>query len=368
MDILDIGASRSYTKKSLVGLGALKGAPCTISNVQEDTKENIVTFKWTGTDGSSQTRDLKVKNGTSIVKVEINDDNTLTCTMSDGSVVKSSSTWTVEAENIGYTTDEDASVSDVKGALDKLMTKTDSVLTEDFTANVAMGNITVGKRFPKGTQLEDIIVDMLTQYIKPTVNLILNPSKTLYDEVEESITSITLSAVVTKNTSNIKKVEFYVNGTVVNTVTANVINGGTFPYIYNPSTPIKADTSFKVVVTDVNDGTGTASKDVAFIAKSYYGIVSADVSEPNASNIKVLNNTLKNAKKYVYSEITTDWGKVCYAYPSELGALTSIKDEVNNINYTGSFNKTITTVDGVEYFVYTQIDPSASENVTLTFS
>ena len=120
MDILDIGASRSYTKKSLVGLGALKGAPCIVSDVQEGAEETVLTLKWTGTDGSSQTRDIRLKNGAdgedapTITTIEINPDNSITCVMSDGSTVNSSNSLEIDAGNVGYTTGEDASVSDVK--------------------------------------------------------------------------------------------------------------------------------------------------------------------------------------------------------------------------------------------------------------
>ena len=63
-----------------------------------------------------------------------------------------------------------------------------------------------------------------------------------------------------------------------------------------------------------------------------------------------------------------DFGKVVYAYPKEFGALTSIKDTVNNLNYTDSFSKTTVTVDGIDYLVYTQTDPSAADGIKLVFA
>ena len=56
-----------------------------------------------------------------------------------------------------------------------------------------------------------------------------------------------------------------------------------------------------------------------------------------------------------------------YAYPAELGNLTSIMDEINNISYTNSFTKSTVSVDGISYNVYTQTDPSASTDVELKF-
>ena len=43
-------------------------------------------------------------------------------------------------------------------------------------------------------------------------------------------------------------------------------------------------------------------------------------------------------------------------------------DTVNNLNYTDTFSRSETTIDGMEYYVYTQIEPSASDGVTLAFT
>lgn len=370
LDVVSMILSNSFTEESLIGGGAVKGKNCTVSTIDTTNEGSEVKFLWTLDDGTQKTSTLKIKNGISVTSVDLDETtNKLTCTLSDGSIQECGIVNVVtDVSKIEYTPSVDATIHTVEDALNKLITKTDAELESPLVSNVSIGSIVSGTTFPKGTSLEEIIRQMLTQYIKPVVNLVINPNQTLYDEVEDSLTSITLNAVVTKKTSDIAKVEFYVNNTLVSTITANVTNGGTFPYIYTPATPITDDTSFRVVVTDVEDGEGTMSKAIEFIAKSYYGILSADLGDVTEANIKALNNTLKNTKKYVYSGITTDWGKVCYAYPSELGALSSIKDEINNLNYTNSFAKTTVTVDGIEYFVYTQIDPTASTNNELTFA
>lgn len=243
-----------------------------------------------------------------------------------------------------------------------------TVLTAQIKADIAIGNVTVGKVYPAGTQIEDIIRDMLTQYLTPEVKLTINPATTLYDIVYEYLDSMTMDATVTKKTSEIAKIEFLVNGTVVHTITTGVANGGLFEYTYTPDDEIIDDTTFKVVVTDVKGGTASASKSIKFVGRTYYGIVDANTGAPTEAVIKTLNGLLKDTKSYVYSGITMDWGKVCYAYPASFGNLTSIKDTVNNLNYTTEFTKTTATVDGVDYIVYTQTNASASTNVQLTFA
>lgn len=59
MDVLD----RSFTKKTVVGLGALKGAPCTISNITESATGITIKFSWTGTDGTKQEQSAFIPRG-----------------------------------------------------------------------------------------------------------------------------------------------------------------------------------------------------------------------------------------------------------------------------------------------------------------
>ena len=62
------------------------------------------------------------------------------------------------------------------------------------------------------------------------------------------------------------------------------------------------------------------------------------------------------------------YGKVVYAYPKSLGTLTKIMDNENNVNYTTSFARTELTIDNIDYYVYTQIDPSAADNIKIDFT
>ena len=63
LSITTLALARKYTKDSLIGLGAVKGAPCTITNIIENPDEIIVTFGWEGTDGSSQSSTITIPTG-----------------------------------------------------------------------------------------------------------------------------------------------------------------------------------------------------------------------------------------------------------------------------------------------------------------
>lgn len=307
MDLITLAKAKKYTDDSIEGTsGVLKGKNCTIKSIEKIDGVNTVTFQWTADDGSVKTSTMQVLDGL-------------------------------------------------------------PVTTEAITSNVSIGSITPGKTYPAGTDFQDILKDILTQYTPPAVTLTINPNASLYDIVSDSVNQITMNAVITKKTSDVSKLEFFVNDTLVHTVDTNISNGGTFLYTYNPATPIRTDTRFKIVVTDIKNGTSDSTKNIKFVAKSYYGIVDANIGAPTESIVKTLTAKLKDTKNLTYDGITTDWGKVCYAYPTSFGNLTSIKDMINNLNYTTEFTKTTLTVDGIDYVCYTQTNASASVNVQLTF-
>ena len=68
--------SKKYTEQSLDGVGALKGAPCTIKSTTETDEGTIVVFEWTDNNGITQETTILVKNGADgkdgngVVKVE----------------------------------------------------------------------------------------------------------------------------------------------------------------------------------------------------------------------------------------------------------------------------------------------------------
>ena len=273
------------------------------------------------------------------------------------------------AGDISYTKDGSPEISTVKLALDKALSS-GATLSEPLTVNNPVGSATSGKVYAKDTSLESVIRDMLIKEEAPTLTLNISPNRTLYDVVEETVSSVTMNAVVGKKTYNLSKVEFYVDNVLKNT--QNISAGGTYAYIATFSPATNQNFTLKAIAYDSKAGTPlstTKTVQVKFVAKSYWGTVDDSTPSPTEAIIKALTNkTLKDVKKLLYSGITMDYGKVVYAYPASFGALTSIKDLVNNINYTDSFSKTTVTVDGIQYFCYTQTESSAADGIELTFA
>lgn len=235
------------------------------------------------------------------------------------------------------------------------------VLEEDLVATTAIGSVTSGKTYTKGTPLEDIIRDILTTYQKAGLAVTLNPSKELYDIVTETLSSINVTASATKGTGEITSITFFIDGVEQKEITSGVANGGSFNYTHNFTTPQNATFTVKVTVTDGKQAT-TVTKDIVFIGKSYYGTVAEDVTTPTEFDVKNLDhNTLKNSKKLVYSGIQVEYGKVLYAYPKSLGALTKIVD-ADNRDYTNSYTVSEVEVDGIPYYAYLLTDAMGTDD------
>jgi hypothetical protein len=244
---------------------------------------------------------------------------------------------------------------------EKFATKEEAgILTEKLEATTTIGSAT-GKTYAAGTKLEDIIRDILTTYQKCSITITLNPTNELYDVVEDTLDEITTTAIVTKGTNNITEVSFFVDGIELKEITSGVADGGTFSYKHSFDTPTNKTFTIKVTATDGKQAT-TVTKTITFIGKSYFGTVSEFVEEPSETDIKFLQNkVLKNTRKLTYSGIQVDYGKVLYAYPKSLGALTKITD-ADGRDYTASYKSGEVTVDGIEYIYYLLIDAMGTDD------
>ena len=62
-DVEIIGTLKSYIKQTLVGMGAQKGAPCTIKSITDNEGVHTVTFEWTDTAGIKHESQMIVRDG-----------------------------------------------------------------------------------------------------------------------------------------------------------------------------------------------------------------------------------------------------------------------------------------------------------------
>lgn len=246
-----------------------------------------------------------------------------------------------------------------------------AILSEDIVASTIIGSVTSGKVYEVGTSLEQVIRDILTSYSKPTVTITINPTKDIYDVVEDKLEKITTNAKVVKGTKSIKSITFYVDAMEDKVITEGVSAGGNFSNSHTFDPSINKTFTLKVTVDD-GEGRVTATKTVTFIGKSYWGYLPEAVTKVTEDDVKSLQNkTLKNSRSLTYADIPIpqdgELYKICYCYPKELSALTKIVDS-NGFNYFDSYEKQEVEVDGHPYNCYIMIDGSGADGATHIYS
>lgn len=392
LDKKALAAAKKYVADTADSLGSLKGAPCTIKSITEVDGGQKVTFEWTGTSGTKQTSEMTVKNGVSITGISDKGNGVFTLLFSDGS--ESEEIQTLRGEkglkgDAGFspTITENADNTDEIYKLD-ITTANSTFTTPNLkgadgqggsdtytgTSAVNLGGIKNNQVFDK-TPLPDVIDMLLHPYEKPTMTLGINPVKTIYDTVSETLSSITINANVTKKSENIKEVRFYVDNVLVKTDTTHP-TGGLVSYTHTFSPATNKTFNIKIECEDIK---GTSSKisantNVYFVGQSYYGVIEDDGSDFTITEtlIKGLSETsLKIKKALTYENINATFGRIVYAYPKNLptgGELTSIKDQGTGWSVFDSYAKQEVTVDGIIYICYYLIDPAGFDGVTMIFA
>ena len=338
------------------------------------------------------------KDGVSVTDIDVNANNQIVFTMSDGTEFISGKIPTVKGDKgdpFKYSDFTPEQLTALKGAdgvspiITENVNNTDDIYRLDITTDtgtiitpnlkgggsgssevfdrtdltaVTVGGLNSGSSV-KNKTTKEVLESILFPYQKPTVSFSISPNTTVY-ESGTTVSSIKFTISATKKSDIIQSIKVYDGSTLLTTITSGVASGGTFTYTY--SCNITSNTTLKV---EVSDGTSTvsATKNITFANKSYYGFV-ADGTTVNETVIKALqNNVLKTSKGLNYTGINCTDSKIVYAYPQNQGLLNSILDG-SGFDYIDSYDCTNITVDGVNYNVYVMIDPTTLDGFTQKFA
>ena len=372
--------AKKYTDKTVEGLGAIKGANCVVKETKTVDGGTEVTFEWTGTSGTKETTTILVKNGeqgNGIAKIEkiktVDLVDTYRMTFDDGS------TFDYEVANGDSSLSGKIDIIKVNGVELPVVDKAVDIEIPDYiyignteptdenvilwinpdeadgggysgTSGIDIGGIKKNQKFNNAT-LQEMFDMLLHPYEKPTMTLGINPAKTIYDKVTETLASITINANVTKKTKNIKEIRFYVNNVLVNTDTTHP-NGGLVSYTHTFTSPTNTTFNVKIECEDIKGATSrvSANTNVYFVGKSYYGCLPEGTTIDETS-IKTLNTVLKKELKYKYSGITTTGTSLYHivlCQPKEFGIITSVKDALN-FEYIQDYTVRDIIIDGIYY-------------------
>ena len=173
----------------------------------------------------------------------------------------------------------------------------------------------------------------------------------------------TLSAVVTKGSYDIEKVEFFIDNVLVSTENTDVANGGNYTYAYG--TDITTNKVFKVVVTDVEGNVVQDSVSLNFYNPYYFGKTNKEIVDVTEVDIlamtQVVNKKDNQKHKYTMSD-----ERAVFVYDKTYGDLTSALDP-NNFENLSSFSKVEMTIDGVLCNVYIQSEKCYCADFEYTF-
>ena len=367
MDLITYALSKKIAASAVSGVQSMSVSGQTLTINTKDSGVLTMTFP-------------TPKDGVSVTDIDVNANNQIVFTMSDGSEFISGKIPTVKGDPFKYSDFTPEQLDALKGEngvsptitenadnTDKIykldITTADSTFTtpnlkgadgqggsDTYTGKSAvnLGGIKNNQVFDK-TPLPDVIDMLLHPYEKPTMTLGINPAKTIYDKVSETLSSITINANVTKKSENIKEIRFYVDNVLVKTDTTHP-TGGLVSYTHTFSPATNKTFNVKIECEDIKAGKVSANTTITFIGKSYYGYLKEGTTI-DETNIKTLNTILKKELKYKYSAITTpgtDLYHIVLCQPKELGTITSVKDALN-FEYIQDYTIQDITVDGLDY-------------------
>jgi len=87
VDIQTYALLKKYVNDTLIGIGALKGAPCEVQGISKVGGVTTVTLKWEDTTGGIHTSNFDVNDGVSVSNAKVNDFGNLIITLSDGTTI-----------------------------------------------------------------------------------------------------------------------------------------------------------------------------------------------------------------------------------------------------------------------------------------
>lgn len=207
--------------------------------------------------------------------------------------------------------------------------------TEEIVSNVACGGVTSGTTIPINTDLTTLAKMLLVKYLAPVISIV-KPSTTLY-KVGTRLTINSIDVNVTKKSKDITSVKLYKNDTLIEEKTEGITNGGNISF--DISQTLAETTTFKVVASD-GTSSGQDTLTYKFVNPIYTGYEKAGFTE------------ILQDKGTIVFNATCTLDKPQIKYPKSWGNPKSFTD-MNGFSMMNSFTVTEKTINGVDYYVYT---------------
>ena len=214
-------------------------------------------------------------------------------------------------------------------------------ITEDVTANVEVGGVAVGDIVTEGSEITDVIKQILIKYFPPEIVLSSSVTNTV-QRVGTTLSNMELTATVTKKSNDVT--EIIINN---ETISGEVSTGGTFTHTV--PTDITTNTTLTATATD-GKSTSTASITYTFVYPYYHGVLGKNSIDED-TDLTSLTEVVEKQGSKTFS-YTANNQYCVFAYPSTYPDLVSILDPSNFENITSWTKTTYTTTGGESYKVY----------------
>ena len=243
--------------------------------------------------------------------------------------------------------------------LKKYATSSGDKYIDTSGATTAVGGIAKGyKTSATGEPTKDVLYKMLHPHQGPKVTI--SPTST-FKEVGETMTTVPITATVSKGQSNIASIVLKKGSTILKTLNTNVANGGTFNF---SDQNLSASATYTCVVTDADGASASATYTVTFGRYVFYGSNLEKVESATSDDIRNCSEKIycPPGKTTTFNAVFEQGDfRMTIAAPSNL-TVESIKYvEAGNIEHLNVFKKKTFAVDGAnglsptEYTIYEYI-------------
>ena len=242
--------------------------------------------------------------------------------------------------------------------------KADNLFKTNIRTVTSLGGISEDTDL-NNLSIQEVLTKLLYPYIQPSASstILFTPTGGVY-EYGQTVTVTGIRTNIIKKSEPIIEIRHYIDGTICNTITENVANGGTFTTTFKDPTYVTKSISNSYFLTQIEDKSGKSitvnSMALNFYYPYYYGVVGANV-EITPTLIKSLTKDVvaKGSKTYSYSPF---YERMVIAYPKEYGGLKSILDP-NGFEQIASFEiyeLDIMGLDGTNQAYYVYVNGASS--------
>lgn len=242
----------------------------------------------------------------------------------------------------------------------------DEILYKNQTPSTsAVGGVPAGYVPPtEGIDAVSLLDKILHAYVAPKVTATAVPENggTFEKGTSKTVTSVNVN--ITLGSAVISKIEVLDGQEVIGSLTSG-IKAGVNSVPLTEALTVTTNKQLSVKVTDAENKTVSANTGAfTFVSPYYYGAIAADA--------EIIDALVKAATKSVTTKGNKSFNFTCanqkmlFAYPKGYGSLAKILD-ANSFDVTSTFTKSEVTVDGVEYYAYTN-EPSTVSAFKMTFN